>query len=206
MHHWLTVQFQCAMFAHQSPLVRARLSKELLTPTFALSTTPTLSSSRPPSPPPPESSWIFRHLKHRNTRMSDRRQTLDSLFVLDFEATCDQPRQTRPQEIIEFPCIKLRLAPGGGSGSAAPVPPMETARFHRYVRPVVHPHISDFCTELTGITQDMVENEEDFATTFRFGRTTNSFNFEAAKAEMGEHRYVENRSCQYVEREKSAAC
>jgi inhibitor of KinA sporulation pathway (predicted exonuclease) len=29
------------------------------------------------------------------------------------------------------------------------------ARFQQYVRPTVHPRLTDFCTELTGITQDM---------------------------------------------------
>ena len=38
--------------------------------------------------------------------------------------------------------------------------------FHRYVRPVRHPLLSIFCTELTGITQDAVAAEDDFEKVF----------------------------------------
>jgi len=32
----------------------------------------------------------------------------------------------------------------------------ELGRFHEYVRPVGHPILTEFCTQLTGITQQMV--------------------------------------------------
>ncbi len=83
------------------------------------------------------------------------KQKFDSLFVLDFEATCDHPRQTSPMEVIELPCIRLRFSGPGGRLE-------EAARFHRYVRPVVHPRLTPFCTELTGITQEMVDGEDVF--------------------------------------------
>ena len=38
--------------------------------------------------------------------------------------------------------------------------------FHRYVRPVRHPLLSVFCTELTGITQDAVSGEDAFERVF----------------------------------------
>lgn len=38
---------------------------------------------------------------------SFRPQTLDYFLVLDFEATCDNEAQPDPQEIIEFPCLKV---------------------------------------------------------------------------------------------------
>ena len=38
--------------------------------------------------------------------------------------------------------------------------------FHRYVRPVRHPLLSVFCTELTGITQDAVAGEDAFEKVF----------------------------------------
>ncbi|KAF2356348.1 Exonuclease RNase T/DNA polymerase III [Trinorchestia longiramus] len=81
-------------------------------------------------------------------------------LVLDFEATCfdkygkygsyeeytkDGPEH---QEIIEFPAILLN--------------PRTTAiegEFHSFVRPVINPELSSFCTKLTGITQlDVVES------------------------------------------------
>ena len=64
------------------------------------------------------------------------------LLVLDFEATCDNPVQTRPQEIIELPTVVIDTHTGTIVGE-----------FRRYIRPVVHPVLSPFCTTLTGITQ-----------------------------------------------------
>ncbi|XP_053549368.1 ERI1 exoribonuclease 3 isoform X1 [Bombina bombina] len=68
-------------------------------------------------------------------------------LVLDFEATCDKP-QIHPQEIIEFPILKL-------NGRTMEI----ESTFHTYVQPVVHPQLTPFCTELTGIIQDMVDGQ-----------------------------------------------
>ncbi|KRY32399.1 conserved hypothetical protein [Trichinella spiralis] len=73
---------------------------------------------------------------------------LENLLVLDFEATCDQPIQIEPQEIIEFPCVNFSLKED-----------RIVSQFHSYVRPEVHPNLSSFCTNLTGIVQDMVNNQ-----------------------------------------------
>ena len=81
-------------------------------------------------------------------------QKFDQFFVLDFEATCLRNQLIDPQEIIEFPCIKV----SGVDFSAR----FEDS-FHRYVKPVHHPNLSHFCTELTGITQDMVDDEAEFS-------------------------------------------
>ena len=64
------------------------------------------------------------------------------LLVLDFEATCDSPVQTSPQEIIEFPTVVIDTSTG-----------RIVDEFRAHVTPVVHPVISPFCTELTGIDQ-----------------------------------------------------
>uniref|UniRef100_A0A8D1NYF3 ERI1 exoribonuclease family member 3 n=1 Tax=Sus scrofa TaxID=9823 RepID=A0A8D1NYF3_PIG len=56
-------------------------------------------------------------------------------LVLDFEATCDKP-QIHPQEIIEFPILKL-------NGRTMEI----ESTFHMYVQPVVHPQLTPFCTE-----------------------------------------------------------
>lgn len=37
-------------------------------------------------------------------------QHYDYFLVLDFEATCERDSKLRPQEIIEFPCLKVTLA------------------------------------------------------------------------------------------------
>uniref|UniRef100_A0A5S6QYJ5 Exonuclease domain-containing protein n=1 Tax=Trichuris muris TaxID=70415 RepID=A0A5S6QYJ5_TRIMR len=75
-------------------------------------------------------------------------QHLDHLLVVDFEATCDRPVQTDPQEIIEFPCMNIDV----GRTAVA-------SEFHAYVRPEVNPVLSSFCTELTGIVQAMVDHQ-----------------------------------------------
>lgn len=69
------------------------------------------------------------------------------LCVLDFEATCERNSPPpRPQEIIEFPVVLL------DTHTLTVVD-----EFHQYVRPIHHPKLTDFCTELTGITQAQVD-------------------------------------------------
>lgn len=73
-------------------------------------------------------------------------QNIDYLLVMDFEATCGtKGNKPNPQEIIEFPCALLNVKHGF----------QVEAIFHKYVRPVRHPLLSTFCTDLTGITQVM---------------------------------------------------
>jgi DNA polymerase III alpha subunit (gram-positive type) len=65
------------------------------------------------------------------------------LLVLDFEATCGESGFPQDQiEIIEFPTIVYDLHEK-----------KEVERFHEYVRPVIQPQLTEFCTQLTGITQ-----------------------------------------------------
>lgn len=73
---------------------------------------------------------------------------IDYYLVLDFEATCEENKQIKPQEIIEFPVLKVNSST------------METeATFHSYVQPTARPTLTPFCTKLTGITQDMVNGQ-----------------------------------------------
>ncbi len=71
--------------------------------------------------------------------------------VLDFEATCDENEPPRPQEIIEFPSVLLDA---------------ETFEvvdeFESFVRPIHHPTLRPFCTELTSITQAQVDGAPTF--------------------------------------------
>ncbi|XP_045715965.1 ERI1 exoribonuclease 3 isoform X6 [Phyllostomus hastatus] len=53
-----------------------------------------------------------------------------------------------PGEIIEFPILKL-------NGRTMEI----ESTFHMYVQPVVHPQLTPFCTELTGIIQAMVDGQ-----------------------------------------------
>ncbi|GFT75027.1 ERI1 exoribonuclease 3 [Nephila pilipes] len=73
------------------------------------------------------------------------KQKFDYFLVLDFEATCDSPKTLVPQEVIEFPVLKV-------SGVSFEIESI----FHSYVKPVIHPELTKFCTQLTGITQDVV--------------------------------------------------
>ncbi|KAF6773816.1 hypothetical protein AHF37_07533 [Paragonimus kellicotti] len=73
-------------------------------------------------------------------------QKFAHFLVLDFEATCERNTKLSPMEIIEFPVVKVNAQTL-----------LSESEFHHYVRPVVHPDLTDFCTELTGIIQDMVE-------------------------------------------------
>lgn len=82
-------------------------------------------------------------------------QNFRHFLVLDFEATCWPTDLTAAdlQEIIEFPVVRVDSATF-----------REVGVFHEYVRPRHHPRLSTFCTDLTGITQDMVDEADDFST------------------------------------------
>ncbi|KAK6301083.1 hypothetical protein J4Q44_G00291810 [Coregonus suidteri] len=73
-------------------------------------------------------------------------QIFPYLIVIDFESTCWRARNSYGQEIIEFPAVLLNTSTGEVE-----------SEFHTYVQPQEHPILSDFCTELTGITQQQVE-------------------------------------------------
>ncbi|XP_074961192.1 ERI1 exoribonuclease 2 [Phalacrocorax aristotelis] len=75
-----------------------------------------------------------------------QRQRFPYLIVLDFEATCWRDAGRRRPEIIEFPAVLLNTSTGEVE-----------SEFHTYVQPQEHPILSQFCTELTGITQDQVD-------------------------------------------------
>ncbi|KAL7845114.1 hypothetical protein AOLI_G00233060 [Acnodon oligacanthus] len=74
------------------------------------------------------------------------RQLFSHLIVIDFESTCWREKNNYGQEIIEFPAVLLNTSNGEIE-----------SEFHSYVQPQEHPVLSEFCTELTGITQKQVE-------------------------------------------------
>ncbi|XP_029950275.1 ERI1 exoribonuclease 2 [Salarias fasciatus] len=73
-------------------------------------------------------------------------QLFSYLIVIDFESTCWREKNNHSQEIIEFPAVLLNTSTGDIE-----------SEFHTYVQPQEHPVLSEFCTELTGITQTQVE-------------------------------------------------
>ncbi|ESO89728.1 hypothetical protein LOTGIDRAFT_164750 [Lottia gigantea] len=73
-------------------------------------------------------------------------QNFDYFLVLDFEANGDH-KVIKPMEIIEFPILKV-------NGKTFEIESI----FHQYVEPEVN-EICDLCTEITGITRDMVKGK-----------------------------------------------
>jgi len=82
------------------------------------------------------------------------KQFYDYFLVLDFEATCEKHQKIYPQEIIEFPVLKINANTL-----------TEESVFHQYVQPMVHKELTTFCTELTGIIQDTVDGQPDIIET-----------------------------------------
>ncbi|KAJ3046175.1 tRNA 2'-phosphotransferase 1 [Rhizophlyctis rosea] len=82
-------------------------------------------------------------------------QTFDYLLVLDFEATCDENNPTFPNEIIEFPIVVLSTRTLS-----------TTTEFRTHIRPTINPTLTQFCTSLTGITQDVVDAADPFDIAF----------------------------------------
>ncbi|KAA0721648.1 ERI1 exoribonuclease 2 [Triplophysa tibetana] len=78
---------------------------------------------------------------------SVRKQHFTYLIIIDFESTCWRQKTNFGQEIIEFPAVLLNALNGEIE-----------SEFHTYVQPQEHPVLSEFCTELTGITQEQVES------------------------------------------------
>lgn len=76
-------------------------------------------------------------------------EKLDYFLVLDFEGVINKDHGSPDvMEIIEFPVLKINSRT------------LETeSTFHTYVQPIIHKQLNPFCTELTGITQEMVDGQ-----------------------------------------------
>ncbi|XP_036748713.1 ERI1 exoribonuclease 3 isoform X3 [Manis pentadactyla] len=73
---------------------------------------------------------------------------LSLLLLLFHYVPVDWEGLAKRLEIIEFPILKL-------NGRTMEI----ESTFHMYVQPVVHPQLTPFCTELTGIIQAMVDGQ-----------------------------------------------
>jgi ERI1 exoribonuclease 3 len=67
---------------------------------------------------------------------------------LRFRSKCQENEKLECQEIIEFPVIIVDVKNKK----------LLDEFFHQYVKPVRYPILFDFCKELTGITQEQVDN------------------------------------------------
>lgn len=81
-----------------------------------------------------------------------RRNEVHFYCVIDFEATCekDNPKDYI-HEIIEFPAVLL-------DATTLEV----VSEFHEYCKPQCKTQLTEFCQELTGITQETVDNADAF--------------------------------------------
>ena len=78
-----------------------------------------------------------------------REEKVDFFLVLDFEGVINKDQGCpKVMEIIEFPVLKVNARTLATE-----------AEFHRYVQPVIHPVLNSKCTEITGISQDMVDGQ-----------------------------------------------
>lgn len=77
------------------------------------------------------------------------KQPYEFLLVLDFEATCWDSKDASKSapEIIEFPCVLYDIKNK-----------KIVSEFQQYVMPFEKPRLSEFCTALTGIQQQQVNN------------------------------------------------
>ncbi len=81
---------------------------------------------------------------------------------LDLEATCarDSGIARAERETIEIGAVVIAAASGTVAGT-----------FQEYIRPVIHPTLTAFCTELTAITQAQVDSAAFFPHVFeRFSK------------------------------------
>ncbi|XP_043268335.1 ERI1 exoribonuclease 3 [Venturia canescens] len=98
---------------------------------------------------------LGRGLIKTKKKVDNLRQPFNYLLILDFEATCEKNGAWKTPEIIEFPCIALNTK----DWQIKDV-------FHQYVRPRINPILTPFCTELTGIMQEMVDKQPYFPEVF----------------------------------------
>ncbi|KAJ2963933.1 hypothetical protein NQZ79_g1096 [Umbelopsis isabellina] len=78
-------------------------------------------------------------------------QPFDYYLFFDVEATCEENDKRYPHEIIEFPVVLVE-------GKTFEI----VDQFRSYVKPSINPVLTEFCTKLTGITQETVDKSPDF--------------------------------------------
>lgn len=76
-------------------------------------------------------------------------------IIVDLEATCEKDNKAFQNEIIEIGAVKVS----------------ETLqaldKFSSFVKPILNPVLSDFCKELTSITQEDIDKADTFPLVFQ---------------------------------------
>jgi len=89
------------------------------------------------------------------------KQPYDAFLVLDVEATCIKGSGFDwPNEIIEFPICLLRWTDKSVGGQPGHLEVVD--EFRSFVKPTWRPQLSEFCTNLTGITQSQIDRAPHF--------------------------------------------
>jgi inhibitor of KinA sporulation pathway (predicted exonuclease)/anti-anti-sigma regulatory factor len=83
--------------------------------------------------------------------------TVSQYLIVDLEATCcrDKSIPNQEREIIEIGAVVYDDIAG-----------KTVSEFQRYVRPIRHARLTDFCQQLTGISQKQVDEAYTFPTAF----------------------------------------
>ncbi|TRX62560.1 exonuclease domain-containing protein [Fulvivirga sp. M361] len=71
-------------------------------------------------------------------------------IIFDLESTCWENNRTITREIIEIGAVRVNEQK------------VVVGEFNAFIRPVIHPELSDFCKRLTTITQDEVDQAQTF--------------------------------------------
>ncbi|KDQ59451.1 hypothetical protein JAAARDRAFT_33017 [Jaapia argillacea MUCL 33604] len=98
----------------------------------------------------------------KETAVVKVKQPYDALLVLDVEGTCMSGTTfDYPNEIIEWPVCLMRWKDKDEEGKASQLEIV--AEFRSFVKPTWRPTLSQFCTQLTGITQEQVDTAPTFS-------------------------------------------
>ncbi|ULT80532.1 hypothetical protein L3Y34_010834 [Caenorhabditis briggsae] len=81
----------------------------------------------------------------------------DNLLILNFATTRDENNYDYASEIIQFSVIVL---------NTKEKKIREDVKFDKFVRPIINPTLSDYCTNHTGISQNTVDSAEPFPVVF----------------------------------------
>ncbi|KAJ8587996.1 hypothetical protein M405DRAFT_793677 [Rhizopogon salebrosus TDB-379] len=89
------------------------------------------------------------------------KQHYEAFLVLDVEATCHEGSSFDwPNEIIEWPVCLMRWKDKSDEGRASQLEIVD--EFRSFVQPTWRPQLSQYCTNLTGITQAQVDSAPTF--------------------------------------------
>lgn len=92
-------------------------------------------------------SQLFRQVINVKTQELLHQADIDYICVYDFECQCEEGTKNLTfNEIIEFPIVVIDVKQKKIIGE-----------YQTYVKPTIHPKLTPFCTELTGITQEQVD-------------------------------------------------